>query len=169
MPAIHLVSTIHLCLVAAFLAMYACEAVVEGSHAKDELHPTAIRMHFLIDIFLEIPLMIGIFATGVILCFQVEEITTAHAWLIACGTIVVFSCIFCFFRFVRTRRRLLYTGVCTGADTGVDAGTIDHARLVAIRTQLAIFTLGILTPALIAALGIGFWLAHQRAMEAFCL
>jgi hypothetical protein len=165
MPAIHMVSTVHLCLVAAFLAMYACEAVVEGSHAEDELHPTAIRMHFLIDIFLEIPLMIGIFATGVILCFQVEEITTAHAWLIACGTIVVFSCIFSFFRFVRPRRRLLYTGL----DTGVDAETIDHARLVAIRTQFGIFALGILTPALIAALSIGFWLAHQRAIEAFCL
>ena len=157
MPTIHLVSTVHLCLVAAFLSLYACETVVEGSHAKDELHPTAIRMHYLIDIFLEIPLMIGIFATGVILSFQVEEITTAHAWLIACGTIVVFSCIFCFFRFVRTRRHLL------------DAETVDHARLVAIRSRLGIFTLGILTPALIAALGIGFWLAHKRAVEAFCL
>jgi protein-S-isoprenylcysteine O-methyltransferase Ste14 len=101
-----MVSTVHLCLVAAFLAVYGCETVVEGSHAKDELHPTAIRIHYLIDIFLEIPLMIGIFATGVILSFQVEEITTPHAWLIACGTIVVFSCVFCFLRFVRTRRRL---------------------------------------------------------------
>jgi hypothetical protein len=114
-------------------------------------------MHYLIDIFLEIPLMIGIFATGVILSFQVEEITTLHAWLIACGTIVVFSCIFCFLRFVRTRRRLL------------DADPIDYARLIAIRNQFGIVTLGILTPALIAALGIGFWLAHQRATEAFCL
>jgi Na+/melibiose symporter-like transporter len=157
MPAIHMVSMVHLCLVAAFLSLYACEAVVEGSHARDELHPTAIRMHFLIDTFLEIPLMIGIFATGVILSFQVEEITTAHAWLIACGTLVVFSCIFCFFRFVRTRRRLLNTE------------PIDHARLIAIRKQLGIFTLGVLNPALIAALGIGFWLAHKRALEAFCL
>jgi Na+/melibiose symporter-like transporter len=148
---------VHLCLVAAFLSLYACEAVVEGSHARDELHPTAIRMHFLIDTFLEIPLMIGIFATGVILSFQVEEITTAHAWLIACGTLVVFSCIFCFFRFVRTRRRLLNTE------------PIDHARLIAIRKQRGIFTLGVLNPALIAALGIGFWLAHKRALEAFCL
>jgi hypothetical protein len=157
MPAIHMVSTVHLCLVAAFLAMYACESVVEGSHAKDELHPTAIRMHFLIDTFLEIPLMIGIFATGLILSFQVEEITTPHVWLIACGTIVVFSCIFCFFRFVRTRRRLL------------DTEPIDHVRLVAIRKQFGIVSLGFLTPALIAALGIGFWLAHKRALEAFCL
>ena len=157
MPAIHLVSTVHLCLVAGFLALYACETVVEGSHARDDLHPTAIRMHYLIDIFLEIPLMIGIFATGVILSFQVEEVTTAHAWLIALGTIVVFSCIFVFFRFVRTRRRLL------------DNENIDYARLDAIRKQFGIVTLGILTPALIAALGIGLWLAHQRAVEAFCL
>jgi hypothetical protein len=157
MPAIHLVSTVHLCLIAAFLGLYACETVVEGSHARDDLHPTAIRMHYLIDIFLEIPLMIGIFATGVILAFQVEEVTTAHAWLIALGTIVVFSCIFVFFRFVRTRRRLL------------DADPIDYVRLDAIRKQFGFVTLGLLTPALIASLGIGFWLAHQRAVEAFCL
>ena len=61
MPAIHLVSTVHLCLVAAFLMLYACETIVEASHAKDELHPTAIRIHYLIDTILEIPLMIGIF------------------------------------------------------------------------------------------------------------
>jgi hypothetical protein len=157
MPAIHMVSMVHLCLVAAFLSLYACETVVEGSHAKDELHPTAIRMHFLIDTILEIPLMIGIFVTGVILSFQVEQITTAHAWLIACGTLVVFGCIFVFFRFVRTRRRML------------DTEPIDYARLNAIRTRFGIVTLGILTPALIAALGIGFWLAHKRALEAFCL
>jgi predicted permease len=157
MPAIHLVSAVHLCLIAAFLAVYACETVVEGSHAKDELHPTAIRMHYLIDIFVEIPLMIGIFVTGVMLSFQVEEITTPHAWLIALGTIVVFSCIFVFFRFVRTRRRLL------------DADPIDYARLDAIRKRFGVVTLGILTPTLIAALIIGLWLAHRRAVEAFCL
>ena len=157
MPAIHLVSTVHLCLVAAFFMLYACEAVVEGSHAKDELHPTAIRIHYLIDTILEIPLMIGIFVTGVILSFQVEAITTLHAWLIACGTITVFGCIFLFLGFVRTRRRLL------------DAETIDYARLDAIRTRFGIATLGIFTPALIASLVIGLWLAHQRAVAAFCL
>jgi hypothetical protein len=157
MPAIHLVSMIHLCLIAAFLGLFACEAVVEGSNAKDELHPTAIRMHYLLDIFVEIPLMIGIFVTGVILAFQVEAVTTAHAWLIACGTIAVFSCVFCFLGFVRTRRRLL------------DAGSIDYARLDAIRKRFGIFTGAVLTPALIVALGIGFWLGHQRAVEAFCL
>ena len=98
MSAIHLVSTVHLCLVAAFLALYACETIVEGSHAEDELHPTAIRIHYLIDTILEVPLMVGIFATGVILSFQVEEITTLHAWLIACGTLTVFTCVFAFLR-----------------------------------------------------------------------
>jgi F0F1-type ATP synthase membrane subunit c/vacuolar-type H+-ATPase subunit K len=157
MPAIHAVSVVHLCLVAAFLGLYLCEAVVEGSHAKDELHPTAIRLHFLLDVFVEVPLMIGILVTGIILSFLVEEITTPHVWLIACGTIVVFSCLFCFLRFVRTRRKLL------------DVEVIDHARLGAIRRNLGIFTFAFLNPALIVALVVGFWLAHRRAIEAFCL
>jgi hypothetical protein len=157
LPAIHTVSVVHLCLVAAFLGLYLCEAVVEGSHAKDELHPTAIRLHFLLDVFVEIPLMVGIFVTGIILSFFVEEITTPHVWLIACGTIVVLSCFACFLGFVRTRRKLL------------DREVIDHERLAAMRMKLGIFTFAILNPALIAALILGFWLAHQRAIEAFCL
>jgi len=51
----------------------------------------------------------------------------------------------------------------------LDRETIDHARLVAIRFRFSVVTLGILTPALVVALGIGFWLAHQKAVEAFCL
>ena len=157
MPLIHTVSVVHLCLVAAFLGLYLCEAVVEGSHAKDELHPTAIRVHFLLDVFVETPLIIGIFVTGVILSFLVEEITTPHIWLIACGTIAVFSCLFCFLGFVRTRRKLL------------DVEVIDHERLDAVRRKFGIFTFAVLNPALIVALIVGFWLAHRRAVEAFCL
>jgi ABC-type sulfate transport system permease component len=157
MPAIHTVSVIHLCLVAAFLGLYMSEAVVEGSLAKDDLHPTAIRVHFFLDVFVEIPLMVGIAVTGIILSLLVEEITNAHAWLIACGTIVVLSCIACFLGFVRTRRKLL------------DREVIDHERLAAIRKKFGIVTFAILNPALIAALILGFWLAHQRAVEAFRL
>jgi hypothetical protein len=156
MPAIHTVSIVHLCFVAAFLALYACEVVVEASHSRDELHPTAIRIHFLLDIFVEIPLILGILISGIILAVLVDELTFAHLWLITCGTIVVLACFISFFKFVRTRKRLL------------DEQPIDHEALVRIRNRFGAFSFIALNPPLLATLVLGFWLAHQRALEAFC-
>jgi hypothetical protein len=156
MPAIHTVSIVHLCFVAAFLALYACEVVVEASHSRDELHPTAIRIHFLLDIFVEIPLILGILISGVILALLVDELTSAHLWLITCGTIAVLACFTCFFKYVRTRKRLL------------DRQPVDHEALVQIRNRFGAFSFIALNPPLLVALVLGFWLAHQRALEAFC-
>lgn len=154
-PLIHTVSVVHLCLVAAFLGLYACEVVVEASHVKDELHPVAIRVHYLLDLFVEIPLVSGIFVSGILLAVLAEEITAAHVWLIACGTIAVLACLCCFFKFVRTRKRL------------IAQDPIDHEALVRIRNRFGIFSFAVLNPALLVALVVGFWLAHQRAVEAF--
>ena len=155
MPVIHVVSIVHLCLVAAFLALYLCEVVVEASHSKDELHPVAIRVHYLLDLFVEIPLVSGILISGIILAVLVEELTAPHIWLITCGTIVVLACLFSFFKFVRTRKHL------------ISKDPIDHEALVGIRNRFGIFSFAILNPSLLVALIVGFWLAHQRAVEAF--
>ena len=154
-PIIHSVSVVHLCFVAAFLGLYACEVVVEGSNVKDELHPIAIRAHYLLDIFVEIPLVSGILASGVVLTLLLEEITTPHVWLIACGTVVVFACVFSFWKFVRTRKRL------------IEKESIDHEKLVGIRNRFGVFSFIVINPALLVALIVGFRLAHQRALEAF--
>ena len=155
MPVIHAVSVVHLCLVAAFLGLYLCEVVVEASHQSDELHPIAIRIHFLLDIFVEIPLVTAILASGIALTLLLEEITTPHLWLVGCGTVVVLACLFSFLKFVRSRRHL------------IDKERIDHTELVRIRNRFGIFSFVILNPALAVALILGFWLAHRRALEAF--
>jgi hypothetical protein len=152
-PAIHTVSIVHLCFVAAFLGLYACEVVVEASHSKDELHPTAIRIHYLLDIFVEIPLVLGILISGIILAVLVDELTPAHLWLIACGTIAVLACFTCFFKYVRTRKHLL------------EKQPTDHKALVRIRNRFGAFSFIALNPPLLVALAVGFWLAHQRAIE----
>jgi hypothetical protein len=149
------VSVVHLCLVAAFLGLYACEVVAEASHVRDELHPIAIRVHYFLDIFVEIPLVSGVLASGVVLTLLLEEITTPHIWLIACGTVVVLACLFSFWRFVRTRNRL------------IEKEPIDHEALVGIRNRFGVFSFIVINPALLVALIVGFWLAHQRALEAF--
>ena len=155
MPIIHSVSVVHLCLVAAFLGLYACEVVVEVSHQRDELHPIAIRIHYLLDMFVEIPLVSGILVSGIVLALLVEEITSAHVWLIACGSVVVLACLISFWKFVRSRNRL------------IEKGAIDHQELVRIRNRFGVFSFVVLNPALLVALVVGFWLAHQRALAAF--
>jgi hypothetical protein len=103
----------------------------------------------------EIPLVSGILASGVVLTLLLEEITTAHVWLIACGTVAMLACLFCFWKFVRTRKRL------------IERESIDHEKLVRIRNRFGIFSFLVLNPALLVALIVGFWLAHQRALAAF--
>lgn len=154
-PIIHSVSVVHLCFVAAFLGLYACEVVAESAHQKDELHPVGIRVHYFLDIFVEIPLVLGILATGVVLTLLLEEITTPHVWLIACGTVVVLACLFSFWNFVRTRKCL------------IENEDIDHEKLVGIRNRFGVFSFIVINPALLVALIVGFRLAHQRALEAF--
>ena len=155
MPIIQTVSVVHLCLVAAFLGLYACEVVVETAYQRDELHPIAIRIHYLLDIFVEIPLVSGILVSGVVLTLLVEEITTPHVWLIACGTVAVLACLLSFWKFVRTRKRL------------TEKEPIDHEKLVGIRNRFGVFSFLVLNPALIVALIVGFWLAHERALAQF--
>jgi hypothetical protein len=154
-PPIHMVAVVHLCFVAAFLGLYLCEAVAEGYGSKNELHPIGIRMHFLLDIFVEIPLMIGIFVSGIILAILVDKLSALHIVLIACGSLTVMACIFSFFRFVRTRNRV------------INNKPIDHDTLVQIRKKFGVFTFALINPLLFATLIIGFWLAHQRAIAVF--
>lgn len=94
-PLINIVAVVHLCFVAAFIGLYLCEVVVEGyASQKNELHPIAIRYHFLIDVFVEIPLMLGVLASGIILVLLVPELTTLHIILIACGIFSVLPFLF---------------------------------------------------------------------------
>jgi len=112
-------------------------------------------MHYLIDVFVEIPLMIGVLVSGIALAILVDKLSTLHIVLIACGTLTVVVCIFSFFRFVRTRKRVL------------DNEPIDHDTLVRIRNKFGIFMFAVINPLLFGSLIIGFYLARQRALALF--
>jgi len=153
-PLINIVAVVHLCFVAAFIGLYLCEAVVEGyASLKNELHPIAIRYHFLFDVFLEIPLMLGVLVSGIILALLVPELTTLHIILIACGIFSVLFCPFCFFRYVRSRKRI------------INNEPIDEDAIVRLRTKMGVYTLVLFNPLFLAALIIGFWLAYHRVIE----
>jgi hypothetical protein len=153
-PALQTVTSIHLCFVAAFVGLYACEAVVEGYGVRNHtFHRSAIRYHFLIDIFVELPIMFGVLVTGIILALLVDELTPLHFALIACGTFCVLFCPFCFLRFVRSRNRLL------------DQDGADEAALVELRRTMALWTLSLFNPLFLVALVIGLFLTRTRVIE----
>ena len=62
---------------------------------------------------------------------------------------------------------LLFLEIRERQKTLIEKEAIDHQELVGIRNRFGIFSLVVLNPALLVALIVGFWLAHQRALEAF--
>ncbi len=154
-PLINIVAVVHLCFVAAFFGLFACEAVVETYYSKrDEDHPIAIRLHYLMDIFVEIPLMTGIFITGIIISLLVDTLTKFHFVLIVTGTLTFFGCIFNWYRYVRSR------------NLAIDEETIDYSLLDKIRTWMGIYVGVIFCPLLFGSIILGFWLAYHRVAEA---
>jgi hypothetical protein len=105
------------------------------------------------DLYVEIPLMLGIFVSGVILAVLVGKLTMLHITLIACGTLTVLGCIFNWYRFVRTR------------NLEIQKETIDYDLLNRIRKRCAVYVAVVFNPLLIATIVIGFWLAYHRMLE----
>ena len=153
-PPVNIAAVVHLCFVAAFFGLYCAETVVETYYSKkDEQHPIAIRCHYLMDIFVEIPLMAGILVSGVILAILVDELTTLHIILITCGTLTVLGCVFNWYVFVRSRNLV------------IEKETIDYDLLNRIRKRLTVYVIAVFNPLLIATMIIGFWLAYHRMLE----
>ncbi len=152
-PLVNVMAVVHLCFVAAFLGLYLAETVVESYGTPDDRHPIAVQIHYLLDIFAEIPMAFGALVTGIIMAFLVDELTLLHIILITCGSLTFLTCVFTFFRYVRTRRRV------------IDTEPIDYKELKRIRNRFCIFVFTIFNPALCAAFIIGFWLAYHRVVE----
>ncbi len=154
-PLINIVAVVHLFFVAAFCGLFACEAVVETYYSKkDEHHPIAIRIHHLMDIFVEIPLMTGIFISGIILATLMEKLNTFHIVLIVTGTLTFIGCVFNWYKYVRSR------------NVEIEKDTIDYSLLNRIRNLMGIYVGVIWGPLFFGSAFIGFWLAYHRVAEA---
>ena len=100
-PTINIVAVIHLTFVAGFVGMFLCETVVEAYASKNEtVKPFVARVHYLIDVFIELPLVVGIIISGITLAFLVDKISYLHIALISIGAITVLYCPFAFFKWV---------------------------------------------------------------------
>lgn len=153
-PLINIVAAIHLSFIMLFLGMYMVEAVMElmsyFNRRDAALRHSIIRLHFWVDLLVEIPVIIGVFATGVTMAFLVEKITMLHAIKIGLVVMFVLVAVFCPLNVI-DRYRLM--------KKNADEETLVRKSRIIIYTagfSLSIFFTG--------ALLIGFWLAYHRIL-----
>jgi hypothetical protein len=140
---------LHLVVLSLWGGVVATEAVIEIAPFRwPDLHPATIRMHYWIDLLVELPLVIAVVATGITLLVLADEITTLHLVKVAFAAGAVAVNLFCIAVVLRRARRL---------DTAEPA-----ASWRASRTVLACFAVGLACAAVAATLG--FTLALSRPL-----
>ncbi len=140
----------HLFLVAIFCGIYLVESVVEfypyfGKYQDRERLIGTIRIHYWVDLIVELPIAIGIGLTGIALVIMTESLSTLQIVKIALGGAFLTVGITCI-REVVLRYRALQANA-------PGAQLVTHSRRV-IQIAAAILVLCFLP-----ALGLGLWLA----------
>jgi hypothetical protein len=153
-PTENIVAVIHLAFVGAFVGLYLCEVVLEtyGFYKKEFSH-SAIKCHYLLDVYVELPLITGVIISGITMAIFVGKFSGFHLALIICGLIAGLYCPFMFLRYVRPRNR------------EINKETPDEKFLDAKMKEQNIMANLIFHPAFFAVLILGFWLAYHRVLE----
>lgn len=135
---------VHLATLSLWGGVVATEAVIEVSpFRRRELHAATIRFHYWIDLLVELPLVLAVIATGVVLFFLTDPLTPMHFVKIGLGGAAVAVNLFCIVVVVKRGRRLV-----DNAD--------EEGLWRASRTVLACFVAGLLCAAGAAVLGFRF-------------
>lgn len=139
-----LLAMVHLIFLSLWGGVVATEAVVEVTpFRKPELHAAAIRFHYWIDLLVELPLVLAVTATGVILAISIDRLSGLHLIKILLGASAVVVNLFCIAVVVRRGRRL-------------DRGDSGEPLWRDSRVVLACFAVGLTAAAGAAILGFRF-------------
>ena len=135
---------VHLIVLSFWGGVVATEAVIEVyPFRRPELHPSAIRFHYWIDLLVELPLVLAVTATGVALALSVNPLSGLHVIkILFAGTAVAVN-LFCIVVVVSRGRRL-------------EGGGAGEPLWRASRVVLACFAVGLLAAAGAAVLGFRF-------------
>jgi hypothetical protein len=140
----NLVAMLHLMMLCLWGGVVATEAVVEvAPFRQKDLHPAAIRLHYWIDLMVELPLVLAVVATGTTLLFLTDPLTPLHWIKVGFGGAAVAINLFCIGVVVKRGRSFR-----RNAD---DASLWRSSRIV-----LACFATGLLCAASAAFLGFRF-------------
>jgi len=86
---------IHLFFIGVWLGLYLVETVIEIVGHKTKNHILVAKMHYYVDIFIEIPVFMTVLVTGLLL-FDTNKFSGLYAIKIICGLIAVSANIVCF-------------------------------------------------------------------------
>ncbi len=152
-PTINIAAVIHLSFVAGFVGLFFGESVVEAYASKnDNFKPCAARIHYLIDIFVEMPIIAGILISGTALAFLVDKISYLHIALISIGTFTALYCPFAIFKWVYPRNKLY------------EDDNHDKTKMEKLWKDFSIAGALLFVPGLLLSLIIGYYLAYHRVL-----
>ncbi|HUT55170.1 MAG TPA: hypothetical protein VM658_17405 [bacterium] len=150
LPAVNLVSIIHLVLLSLWGGVVATESVIELYPFRNRaLHENSIRFHYWIDLLVELPLIAGVVASGVALVVLAWPLTWTHALKIACAAVAVSANLVCIVFVLRRGKSLA-------------AGAPEPELWAATRRIIMCAVIGL--PFAAVAAGMGFFLAYHRLL-----
>ena len=140
----NLLAMTHLIMLSLWGGVVATEAVIElYPFRQRELHSATIRFHYWIDLLVELPLVLAVIATGAVLFFSLDRVTSLHLVKVGLGGAAVAVNLFCIVVVVRRGKKL---------ERHSDDGSLWRSS----KTVLACFVVGLLCAAGAATLGFRF-------------
>ena len=104
--AMPVMSMVHLVVLALWGGVVATEAVIEiAPFRRPELHAGTIRLHYWIDLLVELPLVVAVAVTGTTLAILAESLTPRHLVKIGFAAAAVAVNLFCIAVVLRRARR----------------------------------------------------------------
>lgn len=148
MKPVNLVSMVHLILLGLWGGVVATEAVLElYPFRRSELHEHSIRYHYWIDLLVELPLVIGVVASGLVLVTLTWPLGLWAVVKILCAGVAVGANVVCI---VLVLRR--YASLKAGKGESV----------LRSETRRILTTAAVGLPFAAAAAILGFWLGYHR-------
>lgn len=148
MPSVHVLGVVHLVALGLWGGVVATEAVVElFPFRRRELHEQAIRFHYWIDLLVELPILLLVLASGLLLVSRLWPLSSLHLLKLGLVSVAFASNLVCIMLVLGRRRHL-------------EAGVGEAALWRETRRILACFAVGLPFAGVGAALG--FTLAFQR-------
>ncbi len=91
-PTVNIVAVVHLFFIAMLFGCLFAEGAMEmpAIFFQKKLRRSAIRHHVWMDIFVEIPVFLGVIISGITMAVHVEELTTLHFIKIGVVSCVLF-------------------------------------------------------------------------------
>jgi hypothetical protein len=98
---------LHLVMLSLWGGVVATEAVIEVyPFRRRDLHSATIRLHYWIDLLVELPIVLAVVISGVLLAVTIDTVTPLHVVKIVCGGAAVAVNLFCIVVVIRRGRKL---------------------------------------------------------------